>query len=379
MKKIISALVVALAVPCAFAAVKKAPETVTPASDSRITYVGRTLVAGDNVSFDWSGIYAKVKFEGRYIALNASDTKKNYYNVWLDKTMDQTPDKVINISGDTTVVLFSETEILASCEGKAKVADGIHEVIIQKRSEGEQGKATFASFVTKGNVHSASPVADRLIEFVGDSYTCGYGTENSTKNDPFRVEDENCNLTYAALISRYFGADYMLVSHSGMGIARNYNDNVKGYYMPDRYSQTFDMDKSVAWNASESSLKPNLTVVYLCTNDFSCSRQPSKSEFMSQYHKLLNKIADNYGKDHPVLCIAGKGDIEMTDYVRSVALSSGLSNVHYMLLAPDVHNNESDLGASWHPNAVGQRKKAFAIIPYVATVMNWDMEDKPIR
>ena len=43
-----------------------------PAADGRITYVGRTLVTPDNsVSFDWSGVYARISFTGGYLALEA--------------------------------------------------------------------------------------------------------------------------------------------------------------------------------------------------------------------------------------------------------------------------------------------------------------------
>ena len=44
---------------------KKVKEIIeTPASDSRIEYTGRTLVNGNEVSYDWSGVYVRVKFNG---------------------------------------------------------------------------------------------------------------------------------------------------------------------------------------------------------------------------------------------------------------------------------------------------------------------------
>ena len=36
----------------------------SPASDSRIEYTGRTLTEGTDVSFDWSGTYVRVRFNG---------------------------------------------------------------------------------------------------------------------------------------------------------------------------------------------------------------------------------------------------------------------------------------------------------------------------
>ncbi len=46
-----------------------------PAADSRITFVGRTLVKDGAVSFDWSGVYARVAFTGGY---NIAD---EYFNI----------------------------------------------------------------------------------------------------------------------------------------------------------------------------------------------------------------------------------------------------------------------------------------------------------
>ena len=58
---------------------------VTDASDSKITYIGRVLKEGPNVSFDWSGVQCRLRFNGTGISLRCSDTKANYYNVWIDK------------------------------------------------------------------------------------------------------------------------------------------------------------------------------------------------------------------------------------------------------------------------------------------------------
>ena len=44
-------------------------ETVTPASDGRITWIARTLVTDGDVSFDWSGSRCRIRFQGDYLAL----------------------------------------------------------------------------------------------------------------------------------------------------------------------------------------------------------------------------------------------------------------------------------------------------------------------
>ena len=64
---------------------------VIPANDSRITYVGRTLQEGNDVSFDWTGVYFRIAFSGERLAIKVSDTHRNYYNVWIDAPMSDEP------------------------------------------------------------------------------------------------------------------------------------------------------------------------------------------------------------------------------------------------------------------------------------------------
>lgn len=346
----------------------KADET-TAASDSRIVYSGRTLASGDEVSFDWSGVYLKVRFTGKGLAVRCSDTKANYFNIWVDKPMSETADMVIRTHGQDTTIS------LASGLGK-----GEHEVIMQKRTEGEQGTVTLHSFTAEaGSFLQASPLKERHIEFIGDSYTCGFGTENSIASDPFKPETENCNLTYAAIASRYFDADFTLVCHSGQGIERNYDEFAKGYTMVDRYSQTFDESKEHIWTKDNISTVPDLVVVYLGANDFSTDRQPSLQAFSRRYKELLGKIRSFYGEEVPVLCLAAKLDPAIFDYVKAACEASGISGLHFATMQTDAFNWDSDLGACYHPNYSGHRKMASIIIPYISTVTGWEMPVKAYR
>ncbi len=361
MKRLILALLLA------GAAVTAAARERVPASDSRITYVGRTSVAQDGaVSFDWSGVYARVAFTGGYLALEASDSGKDYFNVWIDREPSAEPDRIVVIDRDTTVVLFQARERKPQT----------HRIVIQKRTEGEQGRATFRAFEAEGFVR-AEGVRERLIEVIGDSYTCGYGSENSVREDPYRPEDENPAKTYADMLGRYFGADILRVAHSGQGIDRNYNDAGRGWHMPQRYLQTFDLAREPAWGFTGE--KPDITIIYLGTNDFSTGRQPGFPEFKAGYVRLLQAVKAHYGDAHPILCVAPKHSLDHHDYIRRVVESCGLPAVYYAGLPVDVHDNDSDLGASWHPNYTGHLKKAYILIPVVSTLTGWPMENKPVE
>ena len=365
----IAAAVSALTAASVATAAEKKAKIWTDASDSRITYVGRVLRDGADVSFDWSGVQCRVKFTGQSIALRCSDTKANYYNVWFDKGTEESPDLVIRTSGRDTTMVLAE-----------RLGKGVHCMTLLKRTEGEQGRTTFHAFATAGELLQAEPVRERYIEFVGDSYSCGYGTENSTRDDPFKAETENCNLTYAAVISRYFNADYNLVSHSGRGIARNYDDwgkDISGSTMPEKYDRLFD--EFAKPDCPPAGKTPDLVVIYLGANDFSTGKQPSMNAFCKNYIKLLGKIRERYGEDVPLLCLAAKLDPGIHVYVREACRRSGMEKIWSVALQDGVHDDAGDLGASWHPNYSGHRKMASVIIPYVSTITGWEMEEKAIR
>jgi len=376
MKRFITcAFALVLAGTVLFAATPK--ETETPASDKKITFVGRTLTQGNDVSFDWTGVYVKVKFTGSYLAIKVSDTGKNLFNVWLDKPTSESADKLITTEGnDSVIVLFDENDFKA-IYGK-KLPTTPHEVIIKKRNEGEQGTTTIHSFVTKGEILQSEGLKARMIEFIGDSYTCGYGTEGLAATERFRPETENSNYSYAAIVSRYFDADYYVVAHSGMGICRNYNDKFADILMPDRYENTFDMNREIKWDASKSDFKPAVTVILLGTNDFSVSKQPSLSSWKNNYTSLLKKIKANYGDNHPILCQAAKGDYMLYEYIREAVQSCGLTNVYYMGYGDGVFS-DSEYGSDWHPNYSAHKKISSQCIPYISTLTGWPLEAKEIK
>ena len=360
-----------------------------PANDSRVTYVGRTLVEGTDVSFDWTATYFRLSFSGRSLTMRATDTKwdatpemaatrHNYYNVWIDAPMSAEPHRIIEVASADTIIELIDPAYLK----KSKIKE--HQVIVQKRTEGEQGKMTIHEFATdaKGVFYQAEPIRKRQLEFIGASYDCGYGVDDTSRLAKFTPETENASRSFCAILSRYFDADYVVIAHSGMGAARNYNSKFAGYHMPDRYLQTFDMDSAQAtrWNAAESDIRPAITCIYLGGNDFSVAMQPSYEKFRDGYYRLIRSIKDYYGEDHPVLCVSSKAHSTLLDYMRDMVKFCPMPNVHFMACCPTLHlSTDEDLGASMHPNYIGHQKFSYAYIPYIATITGWGLQDNLVK
>ena len=344
------------------------------ATDSRVTFVGRAVVDDGSLRFDWPATYFRVAFTGKSLAMRVSDNKRNYYAVWVDMPTSAEPTRIVEVKGNDTIIDL----VLAADVKKSKVKE--HQVVIQKRTEAGCGTTTVHAFMTDGRFVQAAPMKERQIEFIGDSYTCGYGVDALSRRDPFTDETENASRTYASIVSRYFDADYMAIAHSGRGICRNAGSNIPWEVMPDLYEYAIDRDSTTRWSVEQSEFRPDITVIYLGTNDFSSYMMPDFNKFRKGYMRMLAEVKANYGEDHPILCVASKVSDYQFVYVRNVVNNCGLKNVHYLGYFPSQHlGTDEDLGAGWHPNYNGQQKIAYSIIPYIATITGWGLQDMPVK
>lgn len=310
-----------------------------PAGDRRFTWVGRASHGvNDEVSFDWTATYCRIRFKGDTLRMRISDTGKNYYNVYVDRPMDAEPTDIITTEGDSIL-----TFAMRRCHS-------VHSVVLQKRTEAEQGRSTFHWFETDGHFLQAEPYRMRQIEFIGDSYTCGYGIENCDSTDHFTPETENVCKSFVSLIAHKFKADYTVIAHSGMGICRNYNSKYPGWTMPKRYRCWFDMDSTSRYYGN-SEWHP-MTVIMLGGNDFSCGVTPDYETFRDEYFRILNQLEDSM----VVVCCTKNKDTELSRYVERVVLECDHPNAYFFAADFDAYTNHREfLGADKHPNEKAHR------------------------
>lgn len=338
-----------------------------PANSSAVRYIGRTMEELDGtVSFDWVGTYLETGFTGNQLSIRASDTGNSYYNVFLDGKQH----RVVKISGkDTLIALVTGVD------------KGHHILKLQKRSEGEFGKSSLHSFVLPSEecLFEVPRMHTRHIEFIGNSLTCGYGVEGKYSDGSFLLEEENCNLSFACIIARYFNADYTLIAHSGRGVVRNYGDSLRisRNTMKDKMLNRFD-EYPIPWDFE--TFRPDLVVINLGSNDFSTKPFPFKRDFVDAYKQIIFQLRLYYGEKLPILCLYPSG-IQALVYSYYETLVDELADpsVYLLKLQDGLYNGTTDLGAAWHPGISGHKKMAMNIIPYISTIMGWDLENKPIE
>lgn len=331
-----------------------------------ITFVGRIdNSVKSQKSFDWPGVYFKCRFTGKSLGLKLVGNKQIYYNVFVD-----------NIQ--SVVASVNENEIIWVAQN---LKPGTHTLQVFKRTEAFLGISVFKGLVIDENAEVLpwNGSASRKIEFIGNSITCGYGTEGKDKSEHFKPETENNYTSYAAIMSRAFNADYHIIAHSGKGVVRNYGDSLKvsiAPAMPVLFNQTFDNNAAPLWDFT--SWKPEIVVINLGTNDFTTQPFPDKIVFQRTYENLINRVRGVYGNIH-VFCIVGPMINEpcysyVKEMVENFRTLYNDENVHFIGIPVELTNGIGDLGSDYHPSSQGQKKMAALIAPVVASVMGWDFK-----
>jgi len=342
------------------------------ADNPAFSYFGRTDRSDPKaVRFDWPGVYLRCAFTGNTLELRLKGGTRDYYNVFVDNQ----PTRVIHTVADS---LFT----FGGFQGK-----GTHELLITKRTEADMGVGRFYGIGIAQNekILPSAIKNQRKIEFIGNSITCGYGTEGLSGQEHFKPETENSYKSYASITARAFGADYSLIAHSGLGIIRNYNDkskiSVKLPPMPPRFDRVLDTDSVKKWDFRQ--WVPDAVVINLGTNDYSTLPHPDKAVFKRQYERLIEKVVEVYGSV-PVFCVVGPMTNEpcysiVKEVVDDYKLTHHDTRIYFAGIPDRLLNNTSDLGSDGHPSYRGQRKTAFSLVPLMANVLKWSYQDAEIR
>lgn len=351
MKKI---LTLTLALAFAMSAIA---DTTVKATDPSISITGRVQCMDDgSVRYDWVGTYLRTDFTGSAVSIRVSEEGESWHNVFVDGKL---KDK-IHITG-------KEPHDVVLADGLGK---GSHRLELQKCTEGEFGLVRLYSLTAKGNASfKAVPSRQRMIEVIGDSYTCGYGTESKSGKEHFKVSTENCDKAYGCLIARHFDADYCLVAHSGMGMTRNYNGNQRAN-MSVRYPHVFDDHDTIDYDFK--AYTPDLVIINLGTNDFSVNGAPAS--YVDDYMRLIKTVRSHYN-NVPVLCVVPhSANIFLLAALRQLKERvEGMENVRVAQPMPGIVSEKTDMGADGHPNWRGQQKIAMTLMPQVAAMTGWEL------
>lgn len=223
---------------------------------------GRTVALPDGgYAFGWPGVYFEGRFTGPSVEV-AVDPGAEHLAVSIDGQVRTELDKT-----SAPRVTFGD------------LGPGEHVVRLDKLTESQSGSARFLGFfVGPGGRALPSPKRPHRIEFIGDSYTVGYGVRSTTREcTRAQIHDlTDTSLTFGPILSRRLDADYRIVAFSGRGVVRNYGGGARGETLPVLYSRMIPGQASPSVTPADP-WRPDLIVIGLGTNDFSTPLTPGEA------------------------------------------------------------------------------------------------------
>ena len=250
--------------------------------------VGRTRLKGDSLELVSSGVHFGFSYKGRECKLYMSIPDWLDHN-YLQFEIDGVYQKRIRISKG------AKQPIIIKAIGRGK-----HTVWMYKATEATTGPI----FVKKISGEEIKPLPispSPLIEFIGNSITCGAAA------DPSEVacgtgeyyDQHNAYYAYGPQVARKLGLEFILSSVSGIGIYRTWNRESPS--MPQVYEKLdFQENGKRVWEFTN--FRPHIVSIALGTNDASSGdgkteRLPFDSlKFVNNYTAFVSLVKSKYPK-----------------------------------------------------------------------------------
>ncbi len=223
---------------------------------------------------------------------------------------------------------------------------------------------------------------DKLIEFVGDSITCGYGVDLEEITGQFTTATEDFRKSYAYLTATQLDWDYSMVSYSGYGIISGYTETDEPH--PDIVPPIYDAvgcsmgkfncsiyPQDLKWAFSR---QPDLIVVNLGTNDSTYVKNVADRRllFRDKYIDFLRMLR-HYNPRVRILCTLGimGNDLldTISDAVREYVRTTEDNNVRCIGLEP--HSAEDGYAVAWHPTYKTNIRAANRLVKDIREWTNW--------
>jgi lysophospholipase L1-like esterase len=321
------------------------------AVDTKFSYIGRFDFSNvERPTFMYSGSAIKTVFSGTSVEMEMKDDSlRNYFTIIID-------DSVFKLKTDKSASIYLLVKDLPNKK---------HTLQIIRSTEWHGGDSHFVGLYLDTTGQLFKPrIGKRSIEFIGDSYTCGYGNEGKSHDEHFDYATENNYLSYGPITARALHAEYIGICLSGIGMYQGYGGGTE-FVMPNYYDAVTH-SKKFSWNFAVH--QPTMVVIDLGSNDFSAALDSVK--FTIAYLNFLKRVRKNY--PHSIIvCAAGpSGEGEkfntQKNYIETVVNTFKKDDkaVHYFVFSPFQMN-----GSDWHPNVVEHRNMAAELIPFLKTLL----------
>ena len=373
------------------AALAHAPPPSIPASDPLVAWTGRYAVQSDGLSVgcDWASTAAT-------LAISSGASGDATLTVRTNSTF------LPNFAGRLNIYVneFDAVNVLVPAgprsflvaaalpANRTSIVSIVYTMEVVMSGADANHFHVFSGFDLEGDgVFVPPPPLRRRVDVVGDSITAGSSYDRmEAVNSPFSLGGHCapwCPLygysimsNWQSWLGRFFQANLTTTAWSGKGLIAN-SGCKPGPLMPELYLTTYAAQPGVVpWDFSRSS-RPDLVIVNLGTNDFSCGTT-TDAAFTAALVDFFRNITALYAGSPPspsgrtsTAFMAALAPISPVRPVAAVQAAVAQAQGEGMTAAVlDMRNATLD-GCGGHPGPYGHMEMAEQAFPQIKALMGW--------
>jgi len=287
----------------------------------------------------WPGTYFETAFAGRELFFRVGASHEILHVV---------------VDGKPPLILTNPASGVYRLSGLSRKG---HSVRILVATESQDAPNAFGGFGIPANEKALEITRRaRQIEFIGDSYTVGYGNTSAkqecTSDEVWATTDDT--QAFGPWTAAHYDADYQVNAISGRGMVRNYGGS-GGDTLPEAYPYAL-FDKKQVY--ADPNWKPEILVIGLGTNDFSTPVHPgekwkSEDELRNDYEASYVRFLKRLRARNPDAYFVLWGTELIDDEVKRVAdeaRAEGETRISFLAI-----DHLSFKGCHWHPSLADDR------------------------
>lgn len=357
-RSLCSRLVILCCLALGIVACNQAPDKLQffPSHHPGIQYIGRVDFSDSTKPVFWQpGVQVNFTFSGDSCAIILQDeqlwgTSHNYIQVIVDSVKKrQRLTKAID-----TIWLRGKTGVAA------------HQVSVIKNTEAGIGYIAVKGIIAR-ELLGAPALKQRKIEFIGNSITCGMGSDTSDipcgKGQWY--DQHNAAKSYGALTATALNARYHLSSVSGIGLMHSCCS--MKITMPQVFDKISMHNDSLPWNFAQ--YQPDLVSVCLGQND---GIQDS-AIFVNNYVRFLKQLRAYYPEAQFICVTSPMADEHLRTFLKNAlaAVVQQLKQGGDNRVDIFVFENQYTAGCDFHPSLSEHRLIAEKLTAFIRQKMKW--------
>lgn len=325
--------------------------------DKRIKLCGRFDLSDVHHPKTWTpGAYFELNFKGPFCEIQIDDEHKYYSNHnYIEIVLDDKKPKRIRLNKTHNKILIGEF-----------LSNDIHHLLVCKNTESVIGYIQLRR-VTCQQLEPIKINNKRIIEFIGNSITCGNGSDQSQLKfgDGKWYDYHNAYLGYGPIIARRFNCDWILSGVSGIGLTRSCcgNENT----MPQVYDRiSFNLDGE-KWKFK--GIKPSILCITLGQND----GIQNEDIFINTYLRFIKALRKKNPKATIICCSSQMANERLKPFLEkciqkviSISTLKGDKNI-YSFFYKYSYNG----GYKKHPTIQQHRKIARELGNFIKQIKKW--------